>query len=127
MESEEHKEHHIRLHKAFDELFADYIGQHPNQVSFLDMPLRQLLEWSHEQTLNPTGQHADEAGQHRRIDPPEELPIVDCPKHIKCGIQLINQGKRKELTVELERLQAINRNNVTELGKCLDALEGKGE
>lgn len=33
----------------------------------------------------------------------------------------------KELTAELHRLQTINRSNVTELGKCLDSLDSKGE
>lgn len=54
MKQQEHKEHHLDLHKAFDELFADYIFHHPNQAEFVSMPLKYLLEWSHQQTLNPT-------------------------------------------------------------------------
>jgi len=48
----EHKERHIELHKAVDELVADFIthtGKLPSQASLLD-----LMSWSHEQTLNPT-------------------------------------------------------------------------
>lgn len=55
MTIEEHRRRHLELHRAFDELFADYIKHHPDQVKFLDMPLRQLLEWSHTQTILPDG------------------------------------------------------------------------
>jgi hypothetical protein len=49
---EQHKQRHIELHKALDELLADFIqitGKMPSQLS-----LKELMEWSHEQTLNPT-------------------------------------------------------------------------
>lgn len=52
MTPEEHKQKHIELHAALDELFADYI-QH-NQPPYTEMPVVDLLEWSYEQTLNPT-------------------------------------------------------------------------
>ena len=45
---------HIELHKSLDELFADYIVHHPDEIEFTQMPIMQLLEWSHEQTTNPT-------------------------------------------------------------------------
>ena len=54
MSPEEHKERHKILHRHFDELFADYIDHHPKQVRFLEMPVRLLLDWSYEQTKNPT-------------------------------------------------------------------------
>lgn len=54
MTPEEHKQRHKELHRAVDELFADYIEHHPNQIGFINMPLQQLLEWSFEQTQNPT-------------------------------------------------------------------------
>jgi len=53
-EKEKHKKRHIELHKALDELFADYIGHHPNEIRFTEIPLKELLTWSFEQTKNPT-------------------------------------------------------------------------
>jgi hypothetical protein len=49
-----HKQRHVELHKAVDELFADYIRHHPSQHSFLEMPLKDFIEWSHSQTIIPT-------------------------------------------------------------------------
>ncbi len=51
---EKHKARHRELHAALDELFADYIGHHPKQKGFIEMPLIKLIEWSFEQTKNPT-------------------------------------------------------------------------
>jgi hypothetical protein len=53
MTPEEHRQRHITLHRALDELFADYIGHHPQQSGFLDTPIRALIEWSHAQTIEP--------------------------------------------------------------------------
>ncbi len=53
MTPEEHKQRHIELHRALDQLFADYIQHHPDDHNFLDMPLRNLIEWSYGQTLCP--------------------------------------------------------------------------
>ena len=50
----QHRTKHLKLHAALDELFADYIIQHPQETEFTEMPLIKLLEWSYEQTLNPT-------------------------------------------------------------------------
>lgn len=50
----EHKKRHIYLHKALDELFADYISHHPEQTKFTEMPVMNLINWSSEQTKNPT-------------------------------------------------------------------------
>lgn len=50
--NEEHKKRHIELHKAFDELLADYLqttGKLPYHSS-----LRELMEWSYSQTVKPT-------------------------------------------------------------------------
>jgi hypothetical protein len=55
MTSDEHRARHVALHRALDELFADYIVQHPDQHGFLEMPFSQFLTWSSEQTLRPTG------------------------------------------------------------------------
>lgn len=54
MTVEEHKQRHIELHKSLDELFADYISHHPEEIQFTEMPLMKLLTWAHEQTKNPT-------------------------------------------------------------------------
>jgi len=51
---EEHKERHKILHNHLDELFADYIEHHPDEKEFLQMPLINLINWSFEQTKNPT-------------------------------------------------------------------------
>ncbi len=54
MTVEEHKERHRILHQQLDELFADYISHHPDEINFLQMPLKKLLDWSYQQTLEPT-------------------------------------------------------------------------
>jgi hypothetical protein len=51
---EEHKARHVHLHAALDELFADYIEQHPDEHQFTQMPLIKLINWSFGQTKNPT-------------------------------------------------------------------------
>ena len=51
---DEHRKRHVSLHKALDELFADYISHHGNETEFLKMPLVKLIEWSYQQTINPT-------------------------------------------------------------------------
>lgn len=53
MTHEEHRERHKILHAHLDELFADYIENHPSQTAFTDRPIMELLEWSYQQTLNP--------------------------------------------------------------------------
>ncbi len=52
--AEEHKQRHIELHRALDELFADYIVHNPDETTYTEMPLLKLLGWSHQQTINPT-------------------------------------------------------------------------
>ena len=61
---EEHKARHIELHKALDELIADFIGHTSKLPS--DTSLMELMKWSHRQTLNPTEVEVDDAqcGQH---------------------------------------------------------------
>ena len=51
---EGHRQRHVELHKAFDELFADFIRHSPDRTRFLDAPIRDLMEWSHKQTICPT-------------------------------------------------------------------------
>ncbi len=50
----EHHARHYELHRALDELFADYIRHHPDDTHFLDLTFRAVMEWSYQQTLNPT-------------------------------------------------------------------------
>ena len=52
MTPEEHRKMHVELHKAFDELLADWITHtkcFPSQNTVLD-----LMNWSYEQTINPS-------------------------------------------------------------------------
>lgn len=54
MSAEEHKAKHEELHKHLDELTGDFLFQTnklPTEASIMD-----LLEWSHAQTLTPTGE-----------------------------------------------------------------------
>lgn len=52
--SDEHKARHKQLHKAFDELLADWMHHHPDRTSFLNAPVSELMRWSFEQTQEPT-------------------------------------------------------------------------
>lgn len=58
MTPEEHKERHIKLHKMFDELLADFIGDTGKMPS--KTPILELLNWSYEQTQNPTEHKAEQ-------------------------------------------------------------------
>lgn len=52
MTPEEHKEVHVRLHKALDALAADFImhtGKMPSKTTLME-----FMTWSNEQTTNPT-------------------------------------------------------------------------
>ena len=52
---EEHRKmRHAELHAALDELLADYLIHH-DQVQPSTITLTDLMEWSHEQTIRPTG------------------------------------------------------------------------
>ena len=47
-----HRDRHVKLHRAFDELLADFIthtGKHLSTTTILE-----LLEWSHQQTVETT-------------------------------------------------------------------------
>jgi len=50
---EDHKDRHIELHEAMDELIADYIQHHPDEKEYINMPLSKLMEWSQSQTEKP--------------------------------------------------------------------------
>lgn len=52
MTPEEHKQRHIELHKKLDELAADFLIHTKKRLG--NSTILELIEWSHEQTLNPT-------------------------------------------------------------------------
>ena len=52
MNEQEHKERHIELHKALDELLADFISH--TEGSLGKTTIMELIEWSHRQTISPT-------------------------------------------------------------------------
>lgn len=49
----QHKQRHVELHKAVDELFADFIKNHPNLPSYINLPIVDLIIWSAQQTNKP--------------------------------------------------------------------------
>lgn len=52
VESQDHKERHILLHKYFDELLADFIDhiqKLPSETSIME-----LAQWSYNETIKPT-------------------------------------------------------------------------
>ena len=57
LSKEEHTERHKFLHKALDELVADYI-QHTENLPSKTM-LAQFMDWSHKQTINPDENETD--------------------------------------------------------------------
>jgi hypothetical protein len=52
MTEAEHKQCHIELHKALDELVADCI-RHDKYFFPSKNSVMELIEWSHQQTINP--------------------------------------------------------------------------
>lgn len=52
MNTDEHKQHHMKLHKHLDELTADFI-RHTNGLPS-NTTVLELMQWSHEQTTTPT-------------------------------------------------------------------------
>ena len=51
--SSHHKARHEALHAALDELVADWMVHNPAKLPSASTVL-ELVEWSHEQTKNPT-------------------------------------------------------------------------
>ena len=54
----EHKERHVELHKALDELIADFISHTSKLPS--DTSLMELMKWSHQQMMEPTELEVDD-------------------------------------------------------------------
>lgn len=59
MTKDEHRARHLMLHQSLDELLADYLrhnaGALPSTTTVME-----LLQWSHEQTIEPTRHPEDE-------------------------------------------------------------------
>ncbi len=53
---EEHRARHVQLHRAFDELLADWLRHQPldRPQCVADTPIAVLIDWSYQQTINPT-------------------------------------------------------------------------
>ncbi len=58
MNKQQHQLRHVKLHKYFDELLADFIGHTDNLPS--TTTLTEFMTWSHEQTIHPTPGHGDD-------------------------------------------------------------------
>lgn len=56
MTTEEHRQRHAELHRALDELIADYLQYEgiPNGKLISTSTVEDLMKWSHRQTLEPT-------------------------------------------------------------------------
>ena len=65
MTPEEHRARHRHLHKALDELIADYLDHQPiERFRFLsETTVMELMEWSFQQTRNPTPNRAEWSGE----------------------------------------------------------------
>jgi hypothetical protein len=55
---EQHRQRHIELHKALDELIADYMGE-TLDFEILKGPVMKLVNWSHKQTTEPDDRHGN--------------------------------------------------------------------
>lgn len=49
----EHKARHVELHKALDELAADFLTHNPGKM-LSTTTVMELVRWSHQQTTDPT-------------------------------------------------------------------------
>jgi hypothetical protein len=54
---EGHRQRHIELHAALDELLADWACHQPRGKVFSNSTITELMEWSHQQTIQPDGPH----------------------------------------------------------------------
>lgn len=53
--TEAHRQRHLELYRALDELLADYMKWAPfSEHNFLEMSVRRLLQWAHRETIDPT-------------------------------------------------------------------------
>lgn len=61
MDKKEHKERHQKLHKALDELIADWLSHQSlgSNKRFSNTFIMELVKWSFEQTKNPIEHHEE--------------------------------------------------------------------
>lgn len=57
---EQHRNRHVTLHHAFDELFADFIQHGGGRTG---QPIMALIEWSYQQTQEPDHEEAGGCGE----------------------------------------------------------------
>lgn len=58
MTKKEHKNRHLELHKALDELVADFLSHNKFKLPS-STTLYELMKWSHGQTFEPTELYTD--------------------------------------------------------------------
>ena len=69
MTPEKHKERHAELHKALDELVADFIGHTgrlPSKTTVME-----FMEWAYQQSVSPT-----EVGHPEKVARPAEVARI---------------------------------------------------
>ena len=55
MNHDGHREHHKMLHARFNELLADWTSHNKEvYVGYTDQPIKALMEWSFQQSQEPT-------------------------------------------------------------------------
>lgn len=77
MTEDEHRNRHIDLHKALDELIADWAAHQPKDSSkmYSNTTIAELMEWSYRQTSEP-----------------ESLKCLDCGAKAPAGEPCPNCG-----------------------------------
>jgi hypothetical protein len=50
---ERHRQRHVELHQALDELAADWVVHQPRGKVFSNSSIMELIQWSHVQTIEP--------------------------------------------------------------------------
>lgn len=53
IDDDEHRARHVALHRAFDELLADFLAHHPDALPS-ETSVLELVQWSAEQVIKPT-------------------------------------------------------------------------
>jgi hypothetical protein len=57
--TEKHRRRHVELHRALDELVADWVLHQP-RGKLCNSTIMELIEWSHRQTIKPAEIESDE-------------------------------------------------------------------
>jgi hypothetical protein len=59
MRGNQHRQRHIELHDALDELAADWLSQQPEGTTFWNATIADLLQWSREQARTAQPLHGN--------------------------------------------------------------------